>query len=61
MAVSQILSIVLGLQNELIMTIEDDGDGFDIKNKKVGVGKKTCAGEQNRPVVGSIYQVLLMI
>jgi glucose-6-phosphate-specific signal transduction histidine kinase len=53
-AVSQILSIVLGLQNELIMTIEDDGDGFDIKNKKVGVGKKTCAGEQNRPVVGSI-------
>lgn len=27
-------------ENELVMTIEDDGDGFDMENKKVGLGTK---------------------
>ena len=27
-------------ENELVMTIEDDGDGFDMENKKVGLGIK---------------------
>ena len=31
---------VFAHENELVMTIEDDGNGFDMENQKVGLGTK---------------------